>query len=39
MKKTEEIYNGKYKKGKIPRLMDGKTSERIVKILFSKALK
>ncbi len=39
MKKTEEIYNEKYKKGKIPRPMDGKTSERIVKILFSKALK
>jgi UDP-N-acetylglucosamine 2-epimerase (non-hydrolysing) len=39
MEKTEEIYNRKYKKGKIPRLMDGKTSKRIVKILFSKALK
>ena len=33
------IYEGKYKKGKIPRLMDGKTSDRIAEILLEKALK
>lgn len=33
LKKTREIFNGKYKKGKIPRLMDGKASARIVKAI------
>ena len=39
MKKVKEIYEGKYKRGKIPRLMDGKTSVRIAKILLEQALK
>jgi UDP-N-acetylglucosamine 2-epimerase (non-hydrolysing) len=34
-RKVNEIYSGKYKKGKIPKLMDGKASERIVKIILS----
>jgi len=33
LKKANEIFSGKYKKGKIPKLMDGKASERIVKII------
>ncbi|HRF65219.1 MAG TPA: UDP-N-acetylglucosamine 2-epimerase (non-hydrolyzing) [Ignavibacteria bacterium] len=33
IKKTAEIYSGKYKKGKIPRLMDGKAAQRIVKAI------
>jgi UDP-N-acetylglucosamine 2-epimerase (non-hydrolysing) len=39
MSKVKEIYEGKYKKGKTPRLMDGKTSARIAKILINNALK
>jgi UDP-N-acetylglucosamine 2-epimerase (non-hydrolysing) len=39
MQKVKEIYEGKYKTGKVPRLMDGKTSARISKILLDKALK
>ena len=31
--KVKEIFAGKYKKGKIPRLMDGKASQRIVQII------
>ena len=31
--KVTEIFRGKYKKGRIPKLMDGKASSRIVKIL------
>jgi len=31
--KVNVIFSGKYKKGKIPKLMDGKASERIVKVL------
>jgi len=33
LRKTRAILDGKYKKGKIPRLMDGKASKRIVKVL------
>ncbi len=33
LKKTSEIIEGKYKKGKIPRLMDAKASQRIVNII------
>jgi len=33
VKKTAEIFTGKYKKGKIPRLMDGKAAQRIVKAI------
>jgi UDP-N-acetylglucosamine 2-epimerase (non-hydrolysing) len=33
--KITEIFEGKYKKGKIPRLMDGRASERIVNIIKS----
>ncbi len=33
LNKVKEIYTGKYKKGKIPVLMDGKAAKRIVKIL------
>jgi UDP-N-acetylglucosamine 2-epimerase (non-hydrolysing) len=36
MRKIREILNGKYKKGKIPKLMDGKASERIARILYTK---
>jgi UDP-N-acetylglucosamine 2-epimerase (non-hydrolysing) len=32
--KAAEILNGKYKKGIIPELMDGKAAQRIVKILY-----
>ncbi len=32
---VEKILNGTYKKGKIPELWDGKTAERIIKILSS----
>lgn len=39
MRKVKEVYEGKYKKGRIPRLMDGKTSGRIAKIIFGNALK
>lgn len=38
MTKVKEIYEGKYKKGKIPRLMDGKTSSRITEIIINKSL-
>lgn len=31
--KVKEIITGRYKQGKIPKLMDGKASERIVKII------
>lgn len=33
IKKTAEIFKGKYKKGKIPHLMDGKAAVRIVKVI------
>jgi UDP-N-acetylglucosamine 2-epimerase (non-hydrolysing) len=33
LSKVKEIFKGAYKKGGIPRLMDGKASERIVKII------
>jgi UDP-N-acetylglucosamine 2-epimerase (non-hydrolysing) len=33
LEKVGEIFRGKYKKGRIPKLMDGKASSRIVKIL------
>lgn len=33
LSKVNEIFSGKYKKGKIPRLMDGKASQRIVQII------
>jgi UDP-N-acetylglucosamine 2-epimerase (non-hydrolysing) len=33
LRKVKEIYSGKYKKGKIPRLMNGKAAERTVNIL------
>lgn len=33
LKKTAEIFENKYKNGKIPRLMDGKASRRIVKTI------
>jgi UDP-N-acetylglucosamine 2-epimerase (non-hydrolysing) len=33
LEKVTEIFRGKYKKGRIPKLMDGKASSRIVKIL------
>lgn len=33
-KLTRKIFAGKWKKGRIPKLWDGKTSERIVKILY-----
>ena len=33
LRKTTEILEGKYKKGKIPRLMDAKASQRIVNII------
>lgn len=36
--KVGEIFAGKYKKGKIPKLMDGKASKRIVKILINSLL-
>lgn len=36
VKKTGEIFSGTYKKGKIPRLMDGKASKRIVKAIKSR---
>jgi UDP-N-acetylglucosamine 2-epimerase (non-hydrolysing) len=39
LSKVKEIYERKYKKGIIPRLMDGKTSVRIAKILINNALK
>jgi len=38
LKKVNEILSGKYKKGKIPKLMDGKASERIVKVLLKKLI-
>jgi len=34
-KNVEKILNGKYKKGKIPELWDGKTAERIINIINS----
>lgn len=36
VKKTGEIFSGTYKKGKIPGLMDGKASKRIVKAIKSR---
>lgn len=33
LKKVKEIYTGKYKKGKIPQLMDGKAAKRITDVL------
>ena len=36
IKKINEIESGKFKKGKIPKLWDGKAAERIVKILLEK---
>lgn len=36
VKKINEIYTGKYKKGRIPRLMDGKAAKRIVKAIKSR---
>lgn len=36
LKKTGEIFTGSYKKGKIPGLMDGKASKRIVKVIKSR---
>jgi len=36
---AEKIFNGTYRKGKIPRLMDGKASDRIVKILINRLTK
>jgi UDP-N-acetylglucosamine 2-epimerase (non-hydrolysing) len=31
--KVNEIFSGKYKKGRVPKLMDGKASNRIVKVI------
>lgn len=36
IKHIREIENGKFKKGKIPKLWDGKAAERIVKVLLKK---
>lgn len=36
IRKTGEIFKGKYKKGKIPGLMDGKASKRIVNVIKSR---
>ncbi len=33
LKKVREIFTGRYKKGKIPNLMDGKAAKRIVKLI------
>ena len=38
LKEFDKIMSGKYKKGKIPKYWDGRSSERIVKILKSKLL-
>ncbi len=38
IKKISEIFKGKYKKGKIPRLMDGKASKRIVNAVKARLL-
>lgn len=38
IKKISEIFTGKYKKGKIPRLMDGKASKRIVNAVKARLL-
>ena len=38
IKKISEIFTGKYKKGKIPRLMDGKASKRIVSAVKTRLL-
>jgi UDP-N-acetylglucosamine 2-epimerase (non-hydrolysing) len=35
-RKVNEIFSGTYKKGKVPKLMDGKAAGRIVKILLGK---
>ena len=35
VKKVKEIFTGKYKKGRVPKHMDGKASKRIVKILLN----
>ncbi len=36
IRKAVEIFTGSYKKGKIPELMDGKASKRIVKVIKSR---
>lgn len=36
LSKISEIFEGKYKKGKVPKLMDGKASKRIVSIIKSR---
>jgi len=36
LRKVREIVTGKYKKGKIPKLMDGKAAERIAKIIYNR---
>ena len=33
VKKVKEIFTGKYKKGRVPKLMDGNAAKRIVKVL------
>jgi UDP-N-acetylglucosamine 2-epimerase (non-hydrolysing) len=33
--KVKEIFSGRYKKGRIPKLMDGGAAKRIVKIILS----
>lgn len=38
VKKISEIFTGKYKKGRIPRLMDGKASKRIVNAVKARLL-
>lgn len=39
LNKVIEVFERKYKKAKIPRLMDGNASKRITRVLFDKALK
>jgi hypothetical protein len=39
LKESFRILNGKCKKGKIPKLWDGKASERIVSILLGQQMK
>jgi UDP-N-acetylglucosamine 2-epimerase (non-hydrolysing) len=34
--KVKEIFTGRYKKGRIPKLMDGKAAKRIVKIILNR---
>jgi hypothetical protein len=38
VKKISEIFTGKYKKGRIPHLMDGKASKRIVNAVKTRLL-